>query len=80
MVCFLLNKTTENDLVAASSSSNVMEERGQRCALWFYSGMKHLLAGNKVAAAECFRKSMATKAIEWSEYCFARAELKALGQ
>ena len=42
--------------------------------------MKNLLAGNKPAAADFFKKCLATKQKGVSEYHFARAELQALGQ
>lgn len=77
---FLLNKTSESDLIAASVSSDPKKERGQRCSAWFFVGMKRLLAGEKTAAASCFQKSLATKARDWTDYYFAQAELKALGQ
>jgi lipoprotein NlpI len=76
---FLLEKLRGNDFFAAAVSPNARKDRGQRCEAWFYVGMKRLLAGDKDAAAVCFRKSLATEAWDWTEYHFAQAELKALG-
>jgi hypothetical protein len=41
--------------------------------------MKKLLAGDKSATADCFKKCLATEQRIVTEYQFAKAELKALG-
>jgi hypothetical protein len=42
--------------------------------------MKNFLVGNKLAAAEFFKKCLATEQKGVAEYHFAQAELKTLGQ
>jgi hypothetical protein len=54
-------------------------DRGQHCEAWFYVGMKKLLAGDESAAAECFKKCLATEERTFTEYQFSKGELKALG-
>ena len=80
MAGHLLGKVSEADLFAAAKSPDAKKERGQLCEAWFYSGMKKLLAGDKAAAAEHFQKCLATEQKDFTEYRFAQAELKALGQ
>jgi lipoprotein NlpI len=75
---FLLDRISEDDLAVAAVSTDAKKDRGQHCETWFYAGMKRLLAGDETAAADCFRKSLATEAKDYTEYYFARAELKAL--
>ncbi len=74
----LLGTVTEEKLFAAAASPDAKKERGQKCEAWFYSGMKKLLAGDKAAAAEYFRKCIATEQKDFTEYQLAEAELKAL--
>jgi hypothetical protein len=40
--------------------------------------MKKLLGGDNSGAQDCFNKSLATNQKDYTEYYFARAELKAL--
>jgi len=75
----LLGAVTEPDLIAATHSSNAQTAGGQLCEAWYYAGMKKLLTGDKKAAAENFRKCLATKHNDFNEFKFAQAELKALG-
>ena len=77
---YVLGKVTEADLFAAAKSPDTKTERGQLCEAWFFSGMKKLLDGDKVAAADHFRKSIATEQKIFVEYQFAQAELKSLEQ
>ena len=76
---FLLGKTRESDLMAAAASPNSYKEREQRTDAWFFAGMKQLLAGDKAAAADCFRKCLAMDRKGRVNYYSAQAELKALG-
>ena len=80
ITAFLLGKTNESEFVAAAVTPDARKDRGQRCDAWFFAGMKRLLAGDKSAAVDCFRKCLATEAKDWVEYHFAQAELKSLGQ
>jgi lipoprotein NlpI len=76
----LLGKVPEADLFAAAKSPDPHKERCRLCEAWFYAGMKRLLGGDKAAAAADFQKCLATGEKTFSEYRFAAAELKALGQ
>jgi hypothetical protein len=42
--------------------------------------MKRLLAGDKAAAIDDFRKTLLTEKKDFCEYIFAQAELKELGE
>ncbi len=77
---YLLGNVSEADLLISAKSTNATTEQGQLCELWYYAGMKKLLAGSKAAAGVYFRKCLATKITIFVEYQFAQAELKALGQ
>jgi lipoprotein NlpI len=76
---FLLDKVTEPDLFAAVSSSDPIKDREQHCQAWYYSGIKHLLSGDKGTAGDYFRKCLATEQFDVDEYQLAQVELKALG-
>ncbi len=77
---YLLGTVTEDDLVAAAASPDKKKEAGQLCEAWFYIGMKKLIAGDKVGAESSFNKSMATNEKDYTEYHYARAELRALSK
>ena len=74
----LLGRISAADLLAAAKSSDKNKENGQLCEAWFYVGMKKLIGGDKSGAQDCFNKSVGTDQKEYTEYHFARAELKAL--
>jgi len=80
IAAYLLGNLSQADYVAQAASSNSMTDLGQHCEAWFYIGMKKLIAGDKPAAADSFRKCLATKQRGFTEYRFAKAELKGLGQ
>jgi lipoprotein NlpI len=75
---FLLDRMDEAALLAAAADPNAEKQLGQQCEAWYYAGMKRLLAGDKPAAAERFRKCLATEKRTFVEYQAAQAELKAL--
>jgi tetratricopeptide (TPR) repeat protein len=77
---FLLGHLSESNLVATASSSDPIQDQGQHCKVWYFAGMKRLLAGDKALAIDDFRKALATEKKDFCEYIFAQAELKALGQ
>ena len=76
----LLGKVPEAELFAAAKSPDEKKERGRLCEAWFYAGMKKLLGADKSAAADYFKKCLATEEKGCVEYEVAQAELKALGQ
>jgi lipoprotein NlpI len=77
---YVLGKATQADLFAAAKSPDIKTERGQLCEAWFFSGMKKLFDGDKITAADHFRKSLATEQKIFVEYQFAETELKSLAQ
>ena len=77
---YLLGNLSEAEFLAAAASPAINTDRGQHCEAWFYAGMKNLLDGNKRAAAEFFKKCLATGQKSIAEYHLAKAELNALGQ
>jgi len=74
----LLGNVSEADLFAAAKSSDAKKERSLFCETWFFAGMKKLLGGNKAAAADYFRKCIATGQTNFVEYQLAQSELNAL--
>jgi tetratricopeptide (TPR) repeat protein len=77
---FLLGHSSESDLISNAASPDPSREPGQYCKVWYFAGMKRLLAGDKPGAISCFQKCVATAQKETCEYAFAQAELQALGQ
>lgn len=75
---FLLGKVKEDAFLNAASSSDANKDAGQHCEAFYYAGMVRLLAGDKDAAAEDFRRCLATGKRTFTEYQFAKAELAAL--
>jgi tetratricopeptide (TPR) repeat protein len=76
---FLLGHTNENDLIANAASPDPTREPPQYCKVWYFAGMKRLLAGDTTAAITDFQKSVATNPKDLCECNFAEAELKTLG-
>ena len=72
---YLLGKGSEQELTAAGASAG---DRQKECEMWFYIGMKSLLAGDRATALQDLHKCVDTGARIASEYLFAEAELKAL--
>ena len=69
---FLLDSTKEEDFLASAM------DNGQKCEAWFFAGMKRLFSGDKVMAADYFKKSIATGEKNSVDYLFAESELKTL--
>jgi tetratricopeptide (TPR) repeat protein len=74
----LLGKISETELLAAAKSPDKKKESDHLCEAWFYIGMKKLLRGDNHGAQACFNKCLATGRKDYTEYYFARSELKAL--
>ena len=72
---FLLNQTSETDFSKAIDASDTGREQSE---FWYYTGMKHLLAGDKAGAGERFQKSLATQTRPYAIFFSARAELRTL--
>jgi tetratricopeptide (TPR) repeat protein len=75
---FLLDRTTEADLLTAANSTTPKIDSGQHCEVWYFIGMKRLLAGDRVSAVDDFRKCMATGQKDYCEYILANAEMQIL--
>ena len=80
IAAFLLGHIRENDLIANAASPDPSREPGQYCKVWYFAGMKRLLAGDTTAALNDFQTCVATQQNGLCEYIFARAELQALNQ
>jgi len=80
IAAFLLGHINESNLIANAASPDPAREPGQYCKVWYFAGMKRLLAGDMTTAISYFKKSLATEQKDYCEYIFAQAELKALGQ
>jgi len=74
----LLGQIGKTEFVAGAVSSDVEMDRASHCEAWYYAGMKHLLAGDKKTAADCFDKRLGTQESTFDEYMLAQAELKSL--
>jgi len=75
---FLLGTETEADLIASADSSDAKKDAGQHCEVWYFAGMKRLLAGDKATAIDYFHKCLATGQKDYCEYILAQAELQVL--
>lgn len=72
---FFLDQITETDFSKAVEPSDTGREQSE---FWYYTGMKHLLAGDKERAGDCFRKSLTTPRRSYVAYLSAVAELREL--
>jgi tetratricopeptide (TPR) repeat protein len=78
IAAFLLDRTNEADLIADATSTNQRKDQGQHCEVWYFAGMKRLLAGDKATAIDYFRKCVSTGQKDYCEYILAQAELQVL--
>ncbi|HUB68593.1 MAG TPA: tetratricopeptide repeat protein [Candidatus Methylacidiphilales bacterium] len=75
---FLLGQINEADFLSAASSGDPQKNPRLHCEAWYYAGMKHLLVGEKTAAANDFQKCLATNQKDSPEYFCAVTGLKML--
>jgi tetratricopeptide (TPR) repeat protein len=73
---YLLGTLPEQDLILAAQSKDAATTRDQTCEAWYFVGMRHLAAGEKKEAADCFRKCLATEQKLFAEYLLSTMELK----
>ena len=78
IAAFLLGQMNEADFLNAAISPDAKKTGISQA--WYYSGLKQLLAGNKSAATEDFKKCLAANPNDERTAFFAREELKAAGQ
>jgi tetratricopeptide (TPR) repeat protein len=74
---FLLNQISEEDFSKAIDSSDAGKQRSE---FWYYTGMKHLLAGDKTGASDRFQKSLITKKRNYAAYLSALMEWRTLAE
>jgi len=72
---FLLNQISETAFSKGIDPSDTGREQSE---FWYYTGMKHLLAGDKAGAGDCFQKSLATQTRPYAIYFSAREEISLL--
>jgi lipoprotein NlpI len=77
---FLLDHTTESDLMAAAVSSDAKKDQGQHCETWYFDGMKKLLTGDRPSGLDSLHRCLNTGQKDFCEYILAQAELQSLGQ
>ncbi len=75
---FLLDRTTEADLIASADSPEVKKDQDLHSQVWYFAGMKRLLAGDRKMAIEYFRRCLATRKKDSFQYILATAQLRAL--
>jgi len=80
IAAFLVGHIDEKDLIANAASPDPSREPGQYCKVWYFAGMKRLLAGDMATAITYFQRCLATNQKDAYETTFARVELQALGQ
>ncbi len=74
---FLLGKMSEAELLKAAAA--VPSPDKPLCEAYYYAGMKRLIAGQKIEAADYFRRCLATRQTTTAVYPLAHAEAKKLG-
>ena len=73
---FLLGQIHEYDLISAATVPDAKQTQGRYCEIWYFAGIKRLMAGNTATASDYFRKCVATGQKNYCEYLLAQAELK----
>jgi len=73
---FLLDQTTEQELLAAATESGTTREKNQRlCEAHFFIGQKQLTRDDSGSAADHFREAVATGEYALSAFRGARYEV-----
>ena len=75
---FLGGQLAESDFLKAAENADGKKQGEQQCEAYFYAGSERLIAGDKTAAADYFKKCVATNKATFFEYHSAVAELKFL--
>jgi tetratricopeptide (TPR) repeat protein len=78
IAAFLLGHTSESDLLTSAASPDVKKDQGQHCEVWYFDGVRKLLAGDKAGAIDCFRRCTDTGQKDFCEYILAQSVLQAL--
>lgn len=72
---FLLEKITDDQLLAAASQGDPADTKDQLCAAWFYIGMVKHFAGDDKGALDCYAKAVQGGAKSAEEYVEANRRL-----
>ncbi|HVU37590.1 MAG TPA: tetratricopeptide repeat protein, partial [Opitutales bacterium] len=75
---YLAGSLDEAQFLAAAAQGDPKRVSSQLCESYYYTGMTHLIAGDKIGARDFFAKSIATGATELLIHDLARAELARL--
>jgi tetratricopeptide (TPR) repeat protein len=75
---FLLDHVSETDLLALAASTDPKKDMGQHCEVWYFDGIKKLMAGDKAGAIDCFHRCVNTGQKDFCEYILAQAQLQTL--
>jgi len=71
---FLLEKITQDQLMAKAKAGAAAASNGHFCEAWFYSGMLKHLSGDSKGAQDCFVKAIATGSKGSEEFIEASRE------
>jgi lipoprotein NlpI len=71
---FLLEKISQDQLMAKAKTSDDAESNRRLCEAWFYAGMFKRVSGDSKGAQDCFAKSIATGSKSSEEYIEAARE------
>ena len=72
---FILDTTSEADLIATASSSSGAKRKERLCDAYYYIGVKRLIIGDHVSAAVCFGKCLTTEATYSGSFVLAKSKL-----
>jgi lipoprotein NlpI len=75
---YFVDQISEPDLFISAKSADPKKELEHLCEAYFYSGSRHLIAGENQLAIDLFKKCVATDIRNFFEYDSAVAELKIL--
>ena len=78
LIAYCTGGLDENSLLQAAQDEDKKKEQGNLCEAYFFIAYKRLAAGKPAEAAAFLRKCVATKAEDYLEYDFAKAELQRL--
>jgi tetratricopeptide (TPR) repeat protein len=75
---FLLERITQDDLIAKAKTAKEAVRKDELCGAWFYAGVVRRLTGDTAGAKDCFTQAIATDSKGSEEFVEANRELAAL--
>ncbi|MFT3781792.1 MAG: tetratricopeptide repeat protein [Nibricoccus sp.] len=75
----LLGSVSRDAMLAEANKNEPHKIAAKKCDVYYYSGMLHLIAGEKDQARESFKQCLMTECFSDVVYILAAAELKRLG-